>query len=83
MIKISFLNSLKGGTKVVPPISNIWSHRFEHSSSLPRSCFYLVMQCSSPKKGTLRDKTKTIAAFKGFNEKTALSTSNSVLIEWI
>ena len=83
MIKLYSVNSLKGVTKVAPPISDIWSHRFEHSSSLPHSCFYLVMQCSSPKKGTLRDETKTIVAFKGFNEETALSTSNGVLIEWI
>ena len=68
---------------MAPPISDIWTHRLEHSSSLPHSCFYLVTQCSSPKKGTLRDETKTIVAFKGFNEETALSTSNSVLIEWI
>ena len=74
---MSSVNSLKGVTKVAPPISDIWSHRFEHSSSLSHSCFYLVMQCSSPKKGTLRDETK----IKGFNEETAPTTSNSVLIE--
>ena len=70
---------------MAPPISDIRTHRLEHSSSLPHSCFYLVTQCSSPKKGTLRDETKTImiAAFKRFNEETAPSTSNSVLIEWI
>ena len=83
MIKISSGNSLKGITKVAPPISDIWTHRLEHSSSLPHGCFYLVTQCLFPKKGTLRDETKTSAAFKGFNEKTALSTSKSVLIEWI
>lgn len=68
---------------MAPPISDIRTHRFEHSSSLPHSCFYLVMQCFSPKKGTLRDETKTIVAFTGVNEEKALSTSNSVLIEWI
>ena len=68
---------------MAPPISDIRTHRLEHSSSLPHSCFYLVTQCSSPKKGTLRDETKTImiAAFKRFNEKTALSTTRGALVE--
>ena len=72
---------MKGVTKVAPPISDIWSHRFKLSSSLPHSCFYVVMQCSSPKKGTLCDETRTIVALKVFNEKTAPSKNRGVLIE--
>lgn len=68
---------------MAPPVSDIRTHRLEHSSSLPHSCFYLVMQYFSPKKGTLRDETKTILAFIGVNEETAPSTSSTVLIESI